>query len=72
MYRRWEDDWVHSHFVPQYVAVAHLFENDELKALVEFHGTTQRHFYTVTRFESGASTEVPGQFASLEEAKAAA
>lgn len=57
---------------PQYVALARLFENDELKALIQFHGTTQRCFYTVKRFDRGTWTEVEGQFPSLEEAKAAA
>jgi len=57
-------------FAREYVALARLFVNDEIKALVQFHGTTQRHFYTVTRFEQGASTEEPGKFSSLEEAKA--
>jgi hypothetical protein len=71
MYRQWKDYRTHWNFVPQHVAYAHLFGNDELKALVQFWGTTQRHFYTVTRFERGASTKLPGQFASLEEAKAA-
>jgi septal ring-binding cell division protein DamX len=56
---------------PQYVALARLFENDELKALIQFHGTSQRYFYTVTRFERGVWTEVAGQFRSLEEAKTA-
>ena len=74
MVTRWEDDWMHSGLQPnpQYVALARLFVNDELRALVQFHGTMQRNFYTVTRFEPGSSTEVPGQFASLEDAKAAA
>ena len=74
MVKRWEDDWMHTgpQFTPEHVALARLFANDELKAVVQFHGTMQRHFYTVTRFENGSSTEVPGQFASLEDAKAAA
>lgn len=72
MNTRWEDDWMHSNFVPEYVALSRLFVNDELKALVQFHGTMQRHFYTVTLFQSGSSTEVPGEFPSLEEAKEAA
>ncbi|HEY6769865.1 MAG TPA: hypothetical protein VI386_34435 [Candidatus Sulfotelmatobacter sp.] len=74
MVRRWEDDWMHTgpQFTPEHVALARLFVNDELKALIQYHGTTQRHFYTITRFERGVSSEVPGQFASLEDAKAAA
>ena len=74
MIRRWEDDWMSfgTQATRQYVALARLFENDELKALIQFHGTSQRHFYTVTRFERGVWTEVAGQFPSLEAAKAAA
>jgi hypothetical protein len=72
MVTRWEDDWMDHGTNPQYVALARLFVNDELRALVQFHGTMQRNFYTVTHFESGSSTEVPGQFASLGDAKAAA
>lgn len=74
MVTRWEDDWMHSGLQanPQYVALARLFVNDELKALVQFRGTTQKHFYVVTRFEGGSSAEVPGEFATLAEAKAAA
>lgn len=74
MIRRWEDDWIHSgpKFAPEYVALARLFVNDELKALIQFHGTRQRYFYTITRFEQGVWTEVERQFPSLEEAKAAA
>lgn len=74
MVKRWEDDWMHTgpQFTPEHVALARLFVNDELIALVQYHGTMQRHFYTVTRFEQGASSEVQGQFESLEDAKAAA
>jgi hypothetical protein len=74
MVKRWEDDWMHSGLgpSPEYVALARLFVNDELKALIQFHGTKQQHFYTLSRFEIGSRSEVPGQFASLEEAKAAA
>jgi hypothetical protein len=74
MVRRWEDDWMRSgsNFAPDYVALARLFENDELKALIQFHGTSQRYFYTVTRFERGVWAEVGGQFRSLEEARSAA
>jgi hypothetical protein len=72
MVKRWEDDWMHSGLEssPQYVALARLFVNDELKALIQFHGTRQKHFYTVTRF--GCSAALPGEFTSLEDAKAAA
>jgi hypothetical protein len=59
-------------FAPEYVALSRLFENDDFKALIRFHGTTQRYFYTVTRFERGVWTEVGGQFPSVEDAKAAA
>ena len=74
MVRRWEDDWMHEGptFTPSYVALARLFVNDELKALIQFHGTPQRHFYTVTRFERGVWTEVEGRFQSLEKARKAA
>lgn len=74
MVKRWEDDWMHSALghSPEYVALARLFVNDELTALARFHGTKQRHFYTIARFESRSSADVPGQFASLGEAKAAA
>lgn len=74
MIRRWADDWMSfgRQATPQYVALARLFENDELKALIQFHGTPQRYFYTVTRFERGVWSEVEGQFPSLEDAKAAA
>jgi hypothetical protein len=74
MIKRWEDDWMCSglNAIPEYVALARLFVNEELRALVQFHGTTERHFYTVTLFEQGSSTEMPGEFATLEDAKAAA
>jgi hypothetical protein len=74
MVKRWEDDWMHSGLEssPLYVALARLFVNDELKALIQFHGTRQKHFYTVTRFENGWSAALPGEFTSLEDAKAAA
>ena len=55
-----------------FVILSRLFVNDELKVLIEFHGTAQKHFYTVSRFEQGARTDVDGQFPSLEDAKAAA
>lgn len=73
MIKRWEDDWMHSgpRFTPDHVALSRLFVNDELKALVQFHGTTERYFYTATRFESGSSIEAPEHFSSLGEAKAA-
>ena len=73
MVKRWEDDWIHSGLQanPQYVAISRLFVDDELRALVQFNGTVQKHFYTVTRFENGSSTKLPGEFASLEDAKAA-
>lgn len=58
-------------FTPSYVALARLFVNNELKALIQNQGTPQRHFYTVARFENGVRSEVAGQFQSLEEAKAA-
>lgn len=74
MHKRWEDDWMHAGpmFVPTHVVLSRLFENDELKALIRFHGTSQRHFYTVARFESGVWSELEEHFPSLEEAKAAA
>ena len=74
MVRRWEDDWMHDGLTikPAFVALARLDENDEIKALIQFQGTTQRHFYTVSRFEKGVRTEVDGKFPSVEEAKAAA
>lgn len=72
MVKRWEDDWMHYGPEPKYVALSRLFVNDELKVLIQFHGTPQRHFYTVARFNDGVRSEVTGQFASLEEAKAAA
>ena len=74
MIKRWEDDWMCSGFnaAPEYVALARLFENDELKALIQFHGTRQKHFYTLSRFDGGRRTDVQGQFASVEDAKAAA
>ena len=71
MVTRWEDDWMH-YGPPKYIAVSRLFIDDELKALIQFHGTPQRHFYTVARFENGVRSEVAGQFQSLEEAKASA
>jgi len=72
--KRWEDDWMCSglNFTRQYVVLARLFENEELKALIQFHGTSQQYFYTVTRFERGVWTKVEGEFPSLEAAKAAA
>lgn len=74
MIRRWEDDWMHEGptFAPSYVALARLFVNDELIALIQFHRTPQGHFYTVTRFELGVWTKEEEQFKSLEAAKAAA
>ena len=74
MIRRWEDDWVSvgQNAAPQYVALSRVFENGELQALIQFHATSQRYFYTVTRFERGVWTEVGGQFPSVEDAKAAA
>lgn len=74
MLGRWEDDWMSSEVEPspRYVVLARVFENDELKALIQFHGTPQRYFYTVERFDRGAWTEIEGDFPSLEEAKAAA
>jgi len=74
MAERWEDDWMHEgqRFTPSYVALARLFIDDELKALIQFHGTLQRHYYTVTRFEKGVWTPIEGQFQSLEAAKTAA
>jgi hypothetical protein len=74
MIRRWEDDWVpfgHS-AVPQYVALSRVFENGELQALIQFHATSQRYFYTVTRFDRGLWTPDEGEYKSLEDAKAAA
>lgn len=71
MVKRWEDDWMHSNFVPTHVALSRRFENDELRAMIQFHGTPQRHFYTVARFNDGARSDVVGQFSSLDEAKAA-
>jgi hypothetical protein len=72
MVRRWEDDWIRYGPVQKYMAVSRLFIDDELRALIQFHGTPQRHFYTVARFDNGVRSEVPGQFQSLEEAKASA
>lgn len=74
MIRRWEDDWISfgHNATPQYVALSRLFGNDELQALIQFHGTAQRHFYTLSRFESSSRIDVPEKFASLEDAKAAA
>ena len=66
----WDDYWMHSdrsNNSREYVASSHLFWNGELRALIEFNGTAQRHFYTASR----GSIELPGQFASLEAAKAA-
>jgi hypothetical protein len=72
MIRQWKNDWMHSgwNFAPEYVALARLFVNDEMKALIRSHGNSQRHFYTVTRLERGVWTKVEGQFQSLEMAKA--
>ena len=74
MVRRWEDDWMHEGptVTPTHVALSRLFVNDEVKALVQYRCTPQRHFYTVARFEQGVRSEVAGQFRSLEEAKTAA
>jgi len=71
MVKRWEDDWMHSNFVPTHVAVSRLFINDELTALIQYHGTPQKHSYNVARFENGVRAEL-GQFQSLNDAKAAA
>lgn len=57
---------------PKRVLLARLFEDNELKALIQFHGTSQQHFYTVKRFEHGVGTEGEEQFPTLEAAKAAA
>lgn len=74
MFRLWKDDWMCNGplFTPIYVAIAHLFVNEELKALIQFHRTGQKHFYTVKKFEDGLSIELPEHFQSLDEAKGAA
>ena len=74
MIRRWEDDWVSvgQNAAPQYVALSRVFENGELQALIQFHATSQRYFYTVTRFDRGLWTPDEGEYKSLEDAKAAA
>ena len=74
MIKRWEDDWMHSgsDFAPEYVALSRLYVNDRLKALVQFHGNPQRHFYTVSNFNNGIWGRMEKQFPTLEEAKAAA
>ena len=69
MVTRWEDNWAHSNFVPTHVAIAHLFANDELVALIEFRGTVQRFFYTLRRFKKGVPGAEEGPFQSLDEAK---
>jgi hypothetical protein len=86
-FRKWEHCWLHSGApsVPSHVVLAYLFENDELRALVEFQGTLQRHFYTIRRFGPGVQNQYtirrfgPGvqnqpteRFSSIEEAEAAA
>lgn len=72
MFSRWEDDWMHYGSEPKYVALSRMFVNDELKVLIQFHGTPQKHFYTVARFNDGVRSDVPGQFPTLDDAKAAA
>jgi len=72
-YREWKDDWLLSGplFTPSYVATARLFEDGELKALIERRGTQQKPFYRIRRFWQGVRSEAFGKF-TLEEAKAAA
>lgn len=74
MVTQWKDDFMYSGpgFTPEYVAISRLYENHEIKALIQFHGTPQRYFYTLARFERGFRTDVPRQFESLDKAKAAA
>jgi hypothetical protein len=68
--KRRKDNWMHSHFVPEYVAISRLYENDDLKILVQSHGTPQRRFYTIRLFEGGTLVEVPGEFPTVEAALA--
>jgi hypothetical protein len=68
--RRRQDDWMHSNFVPEYIAVSRLFQDDDLKVLVQSGGTKQRRFYTAKIFEGGTSVEVPGKFSTVEAALA--
>lgn len=74
MFRIWKDDWLCSGSLSEksHVVLSRLFENGELRVLIEFHGTVQRYFYTLTRFEQGGSRLETGRFQSLDEAKAAA
>jgi hypothetical protein len=71
---RWEHCWFSAGAppAPSHIALAYLFEGDKLKALIEFRGTIQRHFYTIRRFEGRVGSQPTGRFPSIEEAKAAA
>lgn len=72
MVKQWKDDWMHFGAEPRYVALSRLFVNDELEVLIQFHGTPQKHFYTVTRFDNGVRSDVAGELSSLDDAKTAA
>ncbi len=72
MVRRWEYDWI-SHgmpAIPSYIGIARLFENDDIKALIEFVGTSQRYSYTLRVFMPGARSLEVAYFRSLDDAKA--
>lgn len=56
---------------PSHVAIARLFEDGDLKALIGYRGTKQKSFYTVRRFRHGVGGKATGRF-SLEEAMTAA
>ncbi len=72
-YTQWKFDWLCSGplFTPSHVALARLFEGGELKALIEYRGTSQKPFYTIRRFPQGVRSKATGRFA-LEQAMAAA
>ena len=65
---RWEEDCLCSYFKPSHIVLARLFDGDDLKALVEFRGTLQRHFYIVRLFQREPSVEV-ACFRFLDDAK---
>lgn len=72
-YKQWKFDWLCSGplFAPTCVALARMFEGDELKGLIEYHGTPQKCFYTIRRFRQGVRSKATGRF-TLEGAMAAA
>jgi hypothetical protein len=69
----WKFDWFRSGLLydPLHVGHAYFFEGGQLEALIEYHGTPQKHFYTIRRFRRGARSNAIGRL-TLGEAMVAA